>query len=72
MIDLNTGEIRVHNGEELKFQGQAKLVDYLRENQDIADELETLIRGGSVELPDGERVDEDGYGDTETASAPAA
>ncbi|MFE4029261.1 recombinase RecA [Priestia sp. YIM B13551] len=72
IIDLETGEIRVHNGEELKFQGQAKLVDYLYQHPEIADELEALIRGVGVELPDGERVDEDGYGDSEGEATAAA
>ncbi|WP_263117523.1 recombinase RecA [Bacillus subtilis] len=65
IYDAETGEIRVHNGVELKFNGQAKLVAYLHENPDIALELEAKIRGVEVELPDGERVDEDGYGDIE-------
>lgn len=65
IIDNETGEIRVHDGKELKFNGQAALVAYLHDTPAIAAELEAKIRGTEVELPDGERVDEDGYGDLE-------
>lgn len=68
IVDEETGEIRQHNGVELKFNGQAKLVAFLHENPDLAAELEAKIRGVEVELPDGERVDEDGYGEAEVAT----
>ncbi|MDA1977110.1 recombinase RecA [Bacillus cereus] len=70
IIDEETGEIRQHNGVELKFNGQARLVAFLHENKDLAAELEAKIRGVEVELPDGERVDEDGYGDMEETPKP--
>lgn len=70
IIDEETGEIRQHKGIELKFNGQAKLVAFLHEHKDLAAELEAKIRGVEVELPDGERVDEDGYGDMEVAPKP--
>ncbi|MEX3713443.1 recombinase RecA [Cytobacillus horneckiae] len=62
IVDAETGEIRVYDGKELKFNGQAALVAYLHETPEIATELEAKIRGIEVELPEGERVDEDGYG----------
>lgn len=63
IIDEDTGEIKLHNDQELKFNGRAKLTEYLRENTDLLEELENKIRGIEIELPDGERVDEDGYGE---------
>lgn len=62
IIDEETGEIRkLKDGTELKFNGQAAFVKFLREHPEIANELESKIRGVEIELPDGERVDEDGY-----------
>ncbi|MED1201826.1 hypothetical protein [Heyndrickxia acidicola] len=45
----------------MKFNGQAKLVEFLHENEEILNELEAKIRGVEVELPDGASVDEEGY-----------
>lgn len=63
LIDQETGEIRIKDGKDLKFNGQAAFKQFLRENDDIAAELEAIIRGSNVELEDGEREDEEGYGD---------
>lgn len=61
IIDPETGEILEKDGQEMKFQGQPALVKYLRENPDVANELESKIRGFEIELPEGERVDEESY-----------
>jgi recombination protein RecA len=45
----------------MKFQGIQSLIDFLHENDVIARELEAKVRGVEVELPEGERVDEEGY-----------
>ena len=66
IMDPETGELRSHNGRELKFQGRAALTEYLRENEDLRMELEARIRGVEVEMPDGEAVEDHGYGDHET------
>lgn len=61
LIDEETGEIRELDGKELKFNGQAAFVKFLHETPVIANELESKIRGVEIELPEGERIDEDGY-----------
>lgn len=66
IFDTETGELRTHNGRELKFQGRASLTEYLRENPDLLQELEYRIRGIEVEMPDCEAVEDHGYGDHET------
>ncbi|UOE58173.1 recombinase RecA [Cytobacillus oceanisediminis] len=67
IIDQETGEIRVKDGKELKFNGMEAFKSFLRENEDVVAELDALIRGVEVELPEGERVDEEGYGEVTSA-----
>lgn len=62
-LDDETGEIRVHDEKEMKFNGHAAFVKYLHDTPQIAEELEAKIRGVQVELPEGERVDEESYGE---------
>lgn len=61
LFDEKTGEIRQLDGVDLKFQGAAKFTQFLRDNPEICQELENKIRGIEVELPEGERVSEEGY-----------
>jgi len=73
VIDPETGEIMIWNGTELKFNGRAKLTEYMRETPDFLDYMEARVRGEEIEMPDIKGpVDEEGYHieneDTEQAS----
>jgi hypothetical protein len=46
----------------MKFHDQADLLLFLRDNLDIVAKFEAIIRRVEVELPIGERNDEEGYG----------
>lgn len=43
LIDPDTGEIRTHNGKDLKFQGKPKLRDFLEQNTDWLEQLKSQI-----------------------------
>jgi hypothetical protein len=63
-MNADTGELyKQKNGEEMKWNGRAKFVDYLRANPDFLEELENKLRGVQVEVEPGAAVDQDGYGE---------
>lgn len=59
------GEVVKRNGRDLKFQGRAALVEYLREDQDFLFELDQRLRGIEIEAPDADPVEQEGYEDSD-------
>jgi recombination protein RecA len=55
------GEVIKRHGKELKFQGRAAFVEYLREDQEFKEEIENRLRGIEIEAPIGDPVEEEGY-----------
>jgi hypothetical protein len=60
-MNPETGELYTHKGEEMKFQGRAKLAEYLRANPDFLQEIENKLRGIEVDVEPGEAEDQEGY-----------
>lgn len=56
-----TGEVVKRHGRDLKFQGRAALVKYMREDINFMYELEARLRGVEIEAPIGTPESEDGY-----------
>lgn len=65
------GNVIVHNGAEMKWQGKAKLTEYVRGNDIFFKELESKLRGIEVEMPVGAPVSPDGYEDVEEVAEEA-
>lgn len=53
------GNLRVIEGQEMKFQGRAKFIEALRENKTLLNELDSRLRGIDIEAPDTEILDAD-------------
>jgi recombination protein RecA len=56
-----SGDAITRDGVQYKWQGKAKVTDFVKENPAFLIELEEILRGVQVEAPTGEAESEDGY-----------